>query len=97
MRLAVVADGVPRLCALDGGLLRPVCDYGDLAELVAATPGLALAKAVGADSLGGPIATWHEAQARLLAPVRPAEVWAAGMTYERSRDARTNETGPLDI
>jgi 2-dehydro-3-deoxy-D-arabinonate dehydratase len=28
----------------------------------------------------------------LAAPVRPAEVWAAGVTYERSRDARMRES-----
>jgi len=97
MRLAVVADGAPRLCALDGGLLRPVGEYADVAELVAAAPGVPLAEAVGAVLLGAPIATWDEAQARLLAPVRPAEVWAAGVTYERSRDARTHESGRLDV
>jgi 2-dehydro-3-deoxy-D-arabinonate dehydratase len=31
-------------------------------------------------------APWH-----LLAPIRPPEVWAAGVTYERSRDARLEE------
>ena len=29
---------------------------------------------------------------RLLAPVEPPEVWAAGVTYERSRDARVDES-----
>ena len=28
----------------------------------------------------------------LLAPARPAEVWAAGVTYELSRDARIHES-----
>lgn len=30
---------------------------------------------------------------RLLAPVEPPEVWCAGVTYERSRDARIEESG----
>ena len=35
--------------------------------------------------------------AHLLAPVRPAEVWAAGVTYERSRDARMAESTESDV
>jgi 2-dehydro-3-deoxy-D-arabinonate dehydratase len=33
----------------------------------------------------------------LLAPVRPAEVWASGVTYERSREARMYESTEADI
>ena len=33
----------------------------------------------------------------LVAPVVPAEVWAAGLTYERSRDARMRETSEKDV
>ncbi|MEO5634782.1 fumarylacetoacetate hydrolase family protein [Gaiella sp.] len=34
-----------------------------------------------------------EAPATLLRPVDPPEVWCAGVTYERSRDARIEESG----
>jgi 2-dehydro-3-deoxy-D-arabinonate dehydratase len=34
-----------------------------------------------------------EAPAALARPVDPPEVWCAGVTYERSRDARTEESG----
>jgi 2-dehydro-3-deoxy-D-arabinonate dehydratase len=34
-----------------------------------------------------------EAPARLLRPVDPPEVWSSGVTYERSRDARIEESG----
>jgi 2-dehydro-3-deoxy-D-arabinonate dehydratase len=34
---------------------------------------------------------------RLLAPVRGQEVWASGVTFERSRAARNEEAGPVDI
>jgi 2-dehydro-3-deoxy-D-arabinonate dehydratase len=34
---------------------------------------------------------------RLLLPVEPPEVWAAGVTYERSRDARVEETQVQDV
>jgi 2-dehydro-3-deoxy-D-arabinonate dehydratase len=34
---------------------------------------------------------------RLLAPIDPPEVWAAGVTYERSRDARVEESETKDV
>jgi 2-dehydro-3-deoxy-D-arabinonate dehydratase len=34
---------------------------------------------------------------RLLAPVAPPEVWCAGVTYERSRDARIEESTVKDV
>ncbi|MSO96380.1 MAG: fumarylacetoacetate hydrolase [Thermoleophilia bacterium] len=34
-----------------------------------------------------------EAPATLVRPIDPPEVWCAGVTYERSRDARTEESG----
>lgn len=33
----------------------------------------------------------------LLAPVEPPEVWCAGVTYERSRDARVEESAARDV
>jgi len=33
----------------------------------------------------------------LVAPVAPIEVWAAGLTYERSRDARMHESSEKDV
>jgi 2-dehydro-3-deoxy-D-arabinonate dehydratase len=35
--------------------------------------------------------------ARVLAPVAGQEVWASGVTFERSREARNEEAGPVDI
>lgn len=34
---------------------------------------------------------------RLLAPVQGQEVWASGVTFERSRAARNEEAGPVDF
>lgn len=34
---------------------------------------------------------------RLLAPLRPPEVWCSGVTYERSRDARMEESAVKDV
>jgi 2-dehydro-3-deoxy-D-arabinonate dehydratase len=33
----------------------------------------------------------------LIAPIEPAEIWCAGVTYERSRDARVEETEVEDV
>ena len=35
--------------------------------------------------------------ARLLVPLAGQEVWASGVTFERSRSARNEEAGPVDI
>src|SRR5439155_18526856 len=40
---------------------------------------------------GEVVATMPAASARLLAPIRAPEIWCAGVTYERSRDARLEE------
>ena len=32
-----------------------------------------------------------------LAPLEPPEVWCAGVTYERSRDARVEESAAKDV
>lgn len=60
-----------------------------------------------ADGVGSAHTTFERAAAgapvdarswRLLAPVDPAqEVWAAGVTYERSRTARIEESGARDL
>ena len=42
---------------------------------------------------GEPVPAGH----RVLAPVDGQEVWAAGVTYRRSRDARLAESGQLDV
>src|SRR5919108_672590 len=34
---------------------------------------------------------------KLLAPAEPPEVWCAGVTYERSRDARIGESAVKDV
>jgi 2-dehydro-3-deoxy-D-arabinonate dehydratase len=37
------------------------------------------------------------ADARVLCPLQGQEVWAAGVTFERSRTARNEEAGPVDF
>jgi 2-dehydro-3-deoxy-D-arabinonate dehydratase len=55
--------------------------------LHAANPGQAIAQALAASSGAVPIA-----QARLVAPLDEQEVWAAGVTYKRSQEARERES-----
>jgi len=101
------AAGRRRLCVESNGDLLPVGDgagYEDVAPLVArrAEP---LEEAVAAEGTGPPLGRLEpvsaapptRAEMHLSAPVAPAEVWAAGVTYERSRDARMHESTERDV
>jgi hypothetical protein len=63
----------------------------DLDELLA-TGGSALRDAVKA-----PTPEPVPVDARVLCPLQGQEVWAAGVTFERSRTARNEEAGPVDF
>jgi 2-dehydro-3-deoxy-D-arabinonate dehydratase len=80
--------GGPRW-ALDGGTLPASFTLDVLMQL----PKAAVADFLRAFPKGAPAAG-----ARLLAPVEPTqEVWAAGVTYLRSRDAREEESQVKDV
>jgi 2-dehydro-3-deoxy-D-arabinonate dehydratase len=80
--------GGPRW-ALDGGFLPPSFTL----DVVLQLPKAALAGFLRSLPKGEPTAG-----ARLLAPVEPtSEVWAAGVTYLRSRDAREEESAVKDV
>jgi len=80
--------GGPRW-ALDGNLLPPSFSL----ELLLQLPKAAIAGFLRALPKGEPTAG-----ALLLAPVEPTqEVWAAGVTYLRSRDAREEESAVKDV
>jgi 2-dehydro-3-deoxy-D-arabinonate dehydratase len=96
----------------EDGSLRPVGDeaysIADVAELApyCSTPGAAtLEDAVASFGTGDPIgdfgrverAAIDRGRMHLRSPVRPDEVWAAGVTYERSRAARMHESTEKDI
>jgi 2-dehydro-3-deoxy-D-arabinonate dehydratase len=82
--------GGPRW-ALDGSLLPPSFSLEMLLQLPkAAVDAFLRALPKGAPAPAG--------DAALLAPVEPAhEVWAAGVTYLRSRDAREEESAVKDV
>jgi 2-dehydro-3-deoxy-D-arabinonate dehydratase len=82
------SPGGPRW-ALDGNLLPPSFSLALLLQL----PKAAIAGFLRALPKGEPAAG-----SKLLAPVEPAqEVWAAGVTYLRSRDAREEESAVKDV
>lgn len=92
------------LCVADDGGVYPVGRFGDVAELLASHTGTlesSVATAgVSSESLGryDELARFEPgSDAHLVAPVTPAEVWAAGVTYERSRDARMHESSERDV
>jgi len=74
--------------ALDGQLLPASLDLGLLLEL----PRAGLSEVLRASAGAAP------ATGRLLAPLEPTtEVWAAGVTYSRSREAREAESAVKDV
>ncbi len=96
----------------ENGSLRPVGDetysIADVAELApyCSTPGAStLEEAVASFGMGDAIGDFRrvartsidDARMHLRSPVRPDEVWAAGVTYERSRAARMHESMEKDI
>jgi 2-dehydro-3-deoxy-D-arabinonate dehydratase len=81
-------DGAPRAGVLGGGVVTELAAAGSLADLLALP--LGRIREICADPRG---ATLSAGEAELLAPVDGrTEVWAAGVTYERSRAARMTES-----
>jgi len=107
----VPAAGRPMLCVVgEDGALRPVgdetyslTDVAELAPFCSAAGAASLEEAVASFGTGEPVgvvdpnAPVDDAHVHLRAPVRPQEVWAAGVTYERSRDARVLESSEKDF
>ncbi len=93
------------LCVADDAGIYPVDRFGDVAELLTRHTGTlesaVAAAGVSSESLGrydDLAKTEPDAGAlHLVAPVTPTEVWAAGVTYERSRDARMHESSEADV
>jgi 2-dehydro-3-deoxy-D-arabinonate dehydratase len=111
MKLAAVWNpdaGRPVLCLVTNGQLAPVGEpqtYADVSELLARWGGT-IGEALDAAGISSTtVASYDDAAGsepaagvmHLVAPVRPAEVWAAGVTYERSREARVHESAERDI
>ena len=85
--------GSPGVGVLEGTALHPIAvdSVGALLELTLEQVRSAVADARRAPALDD--AAW-----RLLAPVDGlTEVWASGVTYERSRDARVEESATQDV
>ena len=73
-------------------LLPAEVSLDDLLGGADAATGASLAAALGA-ATDEPV----PARTRVLAPVEGQEVWASGVTFERSREARNEEAGAVDI
>ena len=98
-----MADGIYRVALADGSVRLAVGDpFEGPRRLVA--PSMTIAQALGAGShdlnqlleeatSDRPIT----GNVRILAPVDSQEIWAAGVTYRRSRDARKDESVTTDV
>jgi 2-dehydro-3-deoxy-D-arabinonate dehydratase len=90
-------DGTERLARGDAGtgpeeLLPSGLDLDEILADDGPTPGARLARAL--DGAGdGAVPD----DSRVLAPVAGQEVWASGVTFERSRTARNEEAGSVDF
>ena len=83
----------PVLAVEEGRLLRQVGDgLRDVGDLLLAHPDLMLEDAVDRAGRRGELPP-----AQPLLPLRPDEVWASGVTYERSRTARMAESQDQDV
>jgi 2-dehydro-3-deoxy-D-arabinonate dehydratase len=85
----------PRVGIRRDDTITPVEAVGSMAELLA-LPYDALRSTV--ESAATSATTWDVSSVRLLAPVDGrAEVWCAGVTYERSRGARMEESSEQSV
>jgi len=99
-RLGVYEDGTVQ--ALSSPDSSPVESFDALVELAGGRAGLTdVARQL---RRHGPAFSYHDLDRapsseapHLLLPVQPREVWAAGVTYERSREARLAETTTVGI
>ena len=89
-----LADGVPQVGVRSDGVVRPVPGVGSMAELLGQSLAAARDRVLAvAGEPGVPVA-----DVRLLPPVDGlTEVWASGVTYERSMDARVEESQTQDV
>lgn len=78
--------------SIEEGPLELLAPQLTLASLLAQGPD-ALARVIGSGPVTGPVSPGI----RILAPVDEQEIWAAGVTYERSRDARMEESAEPSI
>jgi 2-dehydro-3-deoxy-D-arabinonate dehydratase len=87
------ADGGPRVGVLQDGQVTGLPGIGSMADLLA-LPVLAIRELCTGQAAGEPpFGPERFDLARLLAPLDGrTEVWAAGVTYERSRSARVEES-----
>jgi 2-dehydro-3-deoxy-D-arabinonate dehydratase len=93
------------LCIVKGGNIYPVDRFGDVADLLTWHHDSIEAAVAAAGVSSAPLGSYDELTQsepgsntlHLVSPVIPAEVWAAGVTYERSRDARMHESSEQDI
>ena len=88
----------PRVGLLSGDDVRDLSSVADLASIdrILTTPLAQLRAAL--DALDHrPLAIYRRDDCTLLAPIESQEVWACGVTYERSRDARMHESTQRDV
>lgn len=87
-RFVAHPDSPSRVGVVDGELLRPLDAGVRLVDILHAPA----PEAAGLDRLDARAAPVQLASVQLLAPIDSQEVWGAGVTYERSKIARQEES-----
>ena len=96
------AAGAPSVGLIDGAVIRELGALGEewaasLDALLALGKSDLLARLAAVDPARLPAHPLAPDGARVLAPLQSQEVWAAGVTYVRSREARTEEAVTKDV
>ena len=97
-----MTEGIFRVALADGSIRLAVGDPGQRpTRLLAPEHAIADALRSGAGGLSAllrePTTDVASEDVRVLAPVDTQEIWAAGVTYRRSRDARKDESTTADV
>jgi len=97
-RFSTTGDEAPRTGLLDGGTIRDLGTAADRGwfDRWLTMPAAELRAAL-SDLAAGGLPALDRAGCTLLAPIESQEVWACGVTYERSRDARMHESTQRDV
>lgn len=97
-RFALTGEGTPRLGLIDGDEIREIGADGGVVSLDRLLGMSAARLREALTSAGRPDQPVHRRDAcTLLAPIESQEVWACGVTYERSRDARMRESSQASV
>ncbi len=97
VRYRAAGSRQPAVGLLDGDHIRPFATDSDLGTITSILQLTSADLASALDAAGSGEATISANDVEILAPIDRQEVWACGVTYRRSRDARMEESTQKDV